>query len=123
MVYNWLYTFVHKDTYECIFPNRMLSKVFVIFVSALVHEILIYCILKKFIPILFVFYFVLGSISALLNFKNQNVGRIFFLYTYSLSNAILICAYAMEYYTRSNVTDEDAGFFSCFVPKFVSMIK
>lgn len=54
VVGDWLYTYVYKDVYQLVIPNKSVAKLTVFLISAVVHELLLSCILNFFLPVLLI---------------------------------------------------------------------
>lgn len=71
VVSDWLYSYIYKDMYECIFQNRSLAKLTVFIISAVVHEWILYSVLGFFFPVLF-FEMILSGCLALFPSPKSN---------------------------------------------------
>lgn len=102
IVHDWLYTYIYKDMCEHLMDNKGLAKLTVLFVSALVHEVILSYSLKMFFPALFFLFFGTGIILAFTTAPDNFLLHTLFLFGESLGSALLLSLYTMEYYARAN---------------------
>lgn len=71
LVSDWLYTYVYKDVYELLIPNKTLAKLSVFLISAFVHEWVMWNAIGSFLPIMFLEMMISGSLALMKSPKNN----------------------------------------------------
>ncbi|XP_018320329.1 sterol O-acyltransferase 1 isoform X2 [Agrilus planipennis] len=121
VVHDWLYTYIYKDMYENVLPkNRFVPKLFVFFVSALVHEYILSVAFGFFFPILFLEFFVIGVTLVFLTFGGTFHGNIFLWFTIPFGACLAINMYCIEYFVRQNCPIENATATDFFIPRLLT---
>ncbi|XP_022901410.1 sterol O-acyltransferase 1-like [Onthophagus taurus] len=102
IVQDWLYEYIYKDFSEKVtVNNKVIPKIMVFLVSAIVHEYILTVITQQFFPFLFVNFFIFGMIFSFLNTKHI-VYNILFLYGLSFGFSLNVSFYTMESFARKN---------------------
>lgn len=120
VVHDWLFTYIYKDTYEYLRPgSKHFARFMVFFISAIFHEFIISFALKSFFPIMFVQFFIFGTLLSLV--RNFNfVGNVFLWYSLQLGISIQLSMYSVESYARINCPYRDESVFNYFTPRFLT---
>lgn len=71
LVGDWLYTYIYKDVYELIVPNKLVAKYLVFLISAIVHEWILYSIFRFLFPVLFMQMTFSASLAILKSPQNR----------------------------------------------------
>lgn len=117
-MYNWLYTYVYKDMYEHVLPkNKTAAKATVIFISAAVHELILTVSLRMFFPVLFVLFFVFGSLLTTIRTPNNFVWHALFLYSYAFGWSLEMSMYAMEFFVNLNNPVKNTTMMDYLIPR------
>ncbi|KAK5645058.1 hypothetical protein RI129_006358 [Pyrocoelia pectoralis] len=120
IVHDWLYTYIYKDMYENVVPgNKLIAKLTVFFVSAVVHEYILGFTFRFCFPILFIEFFGIGVAISFLKSGHKVIGNAAVWYGLGLGMGIGISAYALEYYARLNCPVEDSGLAAYFIPRSI----
>lgn len=118
VVYDWLYTYIYKDSCEYWFKNcRPLATFLVFTLSALFHEVILAFAFRFFYPVMFVQFECMGLLlmSLTRNF-NRDIGNIFLWFMLCVGNGIQLCLYNMEYYARRNCPVNGTSIMDYMVP-------
>ncbi|GAB1868528.1 O-acyltransferase [Camponotus japonicus] len=100
VVHDWLYTYIYKDMYEVVVPrNNPLAIFAVFFVSGVCHEYIAVFVLRFFYPVMLILF---GGFNFVLVVSNISFNNIVMWMVFSLTNGILLSAYAIVYYASYN---------------------
>lgn len=120
MVHDWLYTYIYKDMYEYVVPrSRHFARFMVFFTSAIFHEYILCFALKIFLPVMFLQFFIFGTIFSLIHQFNF-IGNIFLWFSLQLGISVQISLYSVESYSRMNCPYENSSLINYFVPRFLN---
>ncbi|KAI9357253.1 MBOAT, membrane-bound O-acyltransferase family-domain-containing protein [Zopfochytrium polystomum] len=113
VVYDWLFTYAYLEFVACLesmnfkqHHARMLGAVFVIEVSAIIHEFILACALGYFFPLLLLMYGGPGLIFTHLN-RSRSRSRVENIFVWAMlliGCGLLVTLYAREYYVRQSAT-------------------
>ena len=123
IVHEWLHCYVYNDTVR--FSLGKIgsggAKFMVFFISAVVHEIIISCVVKFFFPILLFMFGGIGVFFMAINKSNNRMMGIVFWVTIITGNGLLIALYCLEFYTRKQPEYQEKmaeqGMMSFFIPQ------
>ncbi|XP_055595113.1 sterol O-acyltransferase 1-like [Uranotaenia lowii] len=118
IVYDWLYTYVYKDSAEHWFKNcRPLAMVLVFTLSAFYHEVILAFAFQFFYPVMFMQFAIIGLI-LMFSMKNfgKSLGNIFLWTLLLFGSGILLSLYSMEYYARRNCPISDRSLSGYLTP-------
>ncbi|KHJ47182.1 MBOAT family protein [Trichuris suis] len=106
IVYDWLHAYVYQDICALLGGSRkIIAKMAVFLLSAVVHEYILTISLRLFNPVLFVeFFFGAGPVGVMLLMRSTKGSKWNFCLwlMIMLGNGILYCAYCREWYARQN---------------------
>ncbi|CAG9817443.1 unnamed protein product [Phaedon cochleariae] len=122
LVQDWLYTFVYKDIFELSNGNKILAKVAVFTLSALVHEWVLIYMFGFFFPALFFSFLFGASVLSFVKVPKTTVLNVLFWYLLSFGSGLLVSMYSLEYFARNNIK-ENTGIGSLgdyFLPKLLT---
>lgn len=114
LVHDWLYTYIYKDVYELIIRNKLVAKLTVFIVSAVVHEWALTYMVGFFFPALFIEFIFGGALLSFFSFPKHTLWNVLFWYGLTFGCGSLISLYSIEYFARRNVPDTSMK--SIFVP-------
>lgn len=121
-MHGWLYTYIYKDSHEIFFPkSKMIGKILVIVVSAIVHDIMGFLSMRMFFPLV-VFTMTIPSIVSWC-FKENDHWILNVLSWYSMGCGVVfhVIMYCLEYNARQNCSLglDEGGWMNFIVPRFV----
>lgn len=119
LVYDWTQNYVYKDIRKCLFGWRFGAKVVVMFLSAALHEFVIITIVKSFVPIFFLLFFITVFLLDIPEPPKQLIWNMVILYLWGLSCSVFAFLYTMEYYAV-NADGEIATGINHLTPKCFS---
>jgi sterol O-acyltransferase len=122
VVHDWLFTYIYKDMYEIVVPkSKVVAKLAVFLISAVIHEWILSNVLKLFLPIQFTQFFIAGAVLALLNMLDLPVGNLLVWYLIVFGSGIQVNLYTLEFFARGNCPlDANSTTLEFFKPRFVS---
>ncbi|XP_066247777.1 sterol O-acyltransferase 1 [Euwallacea similis] len=110
IVGDWLYTYVYKDMYEYVLPgSKIVAKLTVFIISAIVHEWILTCMFGFFFPALFLAFGFTGGVLSFIPIPKVDMVNVFFWYFLALGSGLLTSMYAMEWFVRDNVPVDNSG--------------
>ncbi|XP_066146207.1 sterol O-acyltransferase 1 [Euwallacea fornicatus] len=110
VVGDWLYTYIYKDMYEHVIPgSKILAKLTVFVISAVVHEWILTCMFGFFFPALFLIFTFAGGALSFVAIPKVDILNVLFWYSLAFGSGMLTSLYAMECIVRSNVPIENSG--------------
>lgn len=122
IVGDWIYFYVYEELMKKLQTQRkQAAKIIILFLSAVLHELVLIFALKLFLPILFLLFFGLGIFLSLIRqFSDHPIFHVLFLYGHFLGFNILLCVYRMEYLARMNDIAPDATSINFFYPRLLT---
>ncbi|XP_044264898.1 sterol O-acyltransferase 1-like [Tribolium madens] len=121
IVHDWLFIHIYKDVYEIVVPrNKMAAKLAVFLISALVHEWILTHVLKLFLPIQFIEFFIAGAVLALFNILDLSVGNLFVWYLMVFGSGMQVNLYTLEFFARANCPLETNTTIDFLKPRFIT---
>jgi sterol O-acyltransferase len=122
VVHDWLFTYIYKDMYEIVVPkSKVVAKLAVFLISAVIHEWILSNVLKLFLPIQFTQFFIAGAVLALLNMLDLPVGNLLVWYLIVFGSGIQVNLYTLEFFARGNCPlVANSTTLEFFKPRFVS---
>lgn len=105
--------------YQNVFSkNKLVAKLMVFLISAIVHEYILSFMFRYFLPVLFLQF---GVFSVALTFINKEsiFGNIFMWYSIGFGFSMVLTLYNIEYIARLNCPT-DNSLTNYFVPRFIS---
>ncbi|KAF5308027.1 hypothetical protein FQR65_LT06401 [Abscondita terminalis] len=117
-VHNWLYTYIYKDFYEYVIPNKTLAKFMVFFMSALFHDLVICVSARLFIPITAIMFMVPAVMMETVK-MNKHVFRVLLWMNFGLSISLNFTILSVEYFARINCPLNDESIYNIIKPRFL----
>lgn len=102
IVHNWIYTYIYKDLHDHVISNKATLRVVCFFVSATIHELILACALRVFLPIDFTLLFGTGVLLANARTPDWPLWHVLFHYSLMLGESIHMVLYMAESYARFN---------------------
>ncbi|XP_077289750.1 sterol O-acyltransferase 1-like [Arctopsyche grandis] len=95
VVQDWLYAYIYKDVVKFT-KNRLLAAITVFFISAAVHEIIIFVSLGYFYPVLSLNFLIPGYLFTLVEkYMSHSAGNILFWITWIMGDGIILTTYTL----------------------------
>ncbi|XP_072387526.1 sterol O-acyltransferase 1-like [Diabrotica undecimpunctata] len=117
VVHDWLYTYVYRDIHILTKGNKVLGKLAVFVLSAIIHEWVLAYQFKFYTPVILYCYLIAAVISMFRVPKIKCV-NILFWYGMMFGSGLMASLYTLEYYARTNNPASEYTFKYWFLPRW-----
>ncbi|KAF7493436.1 Sterol O-acyltransferase 1 [Sarcoptes scabiei] len=124
IVQDWIFLYLYCPAYST-FANKVTAANFVVFVSAIFHELIITVSLRTFFPALFIFFATGSYISYIMasRFPKNAIQNILFMLNTIIGWGLLTTLYSLEWYSRINCPAPSSSWIYFVIPRFITCIK
>ncbi|CAH0554712.1 unnamed protein product [Brassicogethes aeneus] len=123
VVGDWLYTYIYKDIYELVIPNKIFGKFMVFVVSCIVHEWIMCYSFGFFFPVLSFFFLMFGMPLSFLNpGKSDTLNTLFLFGLFLGGGGLTMGLYIFESMARQNDPIENPPYQDFFIPRCIKFV-